>query len=306
MAAKSIFNNNDEPVIAIGDFESKLSGLFGNTFTIIDISTGKLDLFYTDCRIFTDVDSIDFEFAEEDKDKIKEYTSPSNVFILIYDYDNPDSYAVHCMTIKELTDTIKAAYSRGEFVGNDIYRIVRESEKMVCAKSNPNAFLLKELFAEGNCVIYRNDTPVIVTSETDGKFFFVGLNIDNEVKTTLAFDFGPKTVYSSIYDNPVERLYPFLKNSKVAVKPDYELVESDQAEYKILINHKDLPDKEIILNLSLNKNLTFTVAGAEIVDDYKDTIAIFKKHYNDRVAIINELLDNRLSAHSARLLDIID
>ena len=306
MAAKSIFNNNDEPVIAIGDFESKLSGLFGNTFTIIDISTGKLDLFYTDCRIFTDVDSIDFEFAEEDKDKIKEYTSPSNVFILIYDYDNPDSYAVHCMTIKELTDTIKAAYSRGEFVGNDIYRIVRESEKMVCAKSNPNAFLLKELFAEGNCVIYRNDTPVIVTSETDGKFFFVGLNIDNEVKTTLAFDFGPKTVYSSIYDNPVERLYPFLKNSKVAVKPDYELAESDQAEYKILINHKDLPDKEIILNLSLNKNLTFTVAGAEIVDDYKDTIAIFKKHYNDRVAIINELLDNRLSAHSARLLDIID
>ena len=306
MAAKSIFNNNDEPVIAIGDFESKLSGLFGNTFTIIDISTGKLDLFYTDCRIFTDVDSIDFEFAEEDKDKIKEYTSPSNVFILIYDYDNPDSYAVHCMTIKELTDTIKAAYSRGEFVGNDIYRIVRESEKMVCAKSNPNAFLLKELFAEGNCVIYRNDTPVIVTSETDGKFFFVGLNIDNEVKTTLAFDFGPKTVYSSIYDNPVERLYPFLKNSKVAVKPDYELAESDQAEYKILINHKDLPDKEIILNLSLNKNLTFTVAGAEIVDDYKDTIAIFTKHYNDRVAIINELLDNRLSAHSARLLDIID
>ena len=306
MAAKSIFNNNDEPVIAIGDFESKLSGLFGNTFTIIDISTGKLDLLYTDCRIFTDVDSIDFEFAEEDKDKIKEYTSPSNVFILIYDYDNPDSYAVHCMTIKELTDTIKAAYSRGEFVGNDIYRIVRESEKMVCAKSNPNAFLLKELFAEGNCVIYRNDTPVIVTSETDGKFFFVGLNIDNEVKTTLAFDFGPKTVYSSIYDNPVERLYPFLKNSKVAVKPDYELAESDQAEYKILINHKDLPDKEIILNLSLNKNLTFTVAGAEIVDDYKDTIAIFKKHYNDRVAIINELLDNRLSAHSARLLDIID
>ena len=137
-------------------------------------------------------------------------------------------------------------------------------------------------------------------------FFFVGLNIDNEVKTTLAFDFGPKTVYSSIYDNPVERLYPFLKNSKVAVKPDYELAESDQAEYKILINHKDLPDKEIILNLSLNKNLTFTVAGAEIVDDYKDTIAIFKKHYNDRVAIINELLDNRLSAHSARLLDIID
>ena len=306
MAAKSIFNNNDEPVIAIGDFESKLSGLFGNTFTIIDISTGKLDLFYTDCRIFTDVDSIDFEFAEEDKDKIKEYTSPSNVFILIYDYDNPDSYAVHCMTIKELTDTIKAAYSRGEFVGNDIYRIVRESEKMVCAKSNPNAFLLKELFAEGNCVIYRNDTPVIVTSETNGKFFFVGLNIDNEVKTTLAFDFGPKTVYSSIYDNPVERLYPFLKNSKVAVKPDYELAESDQAEYKILINHKDLPDKEIILNLSLNKNLTFTVAGAEIVDDYKDTIAIFTKHYNDRVAIINELLDNRLSAHSARLLDIID
>ena len=306
MAAKSIFNNNDEPVIAIGDFESKLSGLFGNTFTIIDISTGKLDLFYTDCRIFTDVDSIDFEFAEEDKDKIKEYTSPSNVFILIYDYDNPDSYAVHCMTIKELTDTIKAAYSRGEFVGNDIYRIVRESEKMVCAKSNPNAFLLKELFAEGNCVIYRNDTPVIVTSETDGKFFFVGLNIDNEVKTTLAFDFGPKTVYSSIYDNPVERLYPFLKNSKVAVKPDYELVESDQAEYKILINHKDLPDKEIILNLSLNKNLTFTVTGAEIVADYKDTIAIFTKHYNDRVAIINELLDNRLSAHSARLLDIID
>lgn len=306
MAAKSIFNNNDEPVIAIGDFESKLSGLFGNTFTIIDISTGKLDLIYTDCRIFTDVDSIDFEFAEEDKDKIKEYTSPSNVFILIYDYDNPDSYAVHCMTIKELTDTIKAAYSRGEFVGNDIYRIVRESEKMVCAKSNPNAFLLKELFAEGNCVIYRNDTPVIVTSETDGKFFFVGLNIDNEVKTTLAFDFGPKTVYSSIYDNPVERLYPFLKNSKVAVKPDYELVESDQAEYKILINHKDLPDKEIILNLSLNKNLTFTVTGAEIVADYKDTIAIFKKHYNDRVAIINELLDNRLSAHSARLLDIID
>ena len=306
MAAKSIFNNNDEPVIAIGDFESKLSGLFGNTFTIIDISTGKLDLFYTDCRIFTDVDSVDFEFAEEDKDKIKEYTSPSNVFILIYDYDNPDSYAVHCMTIKELTDTIKAAYSRGEFVGNDIYRIVRESEKMVCAKSNPNAFLLKELFAEGNCVIYRNDTPVIVTSETDGKFFFVGLNIDNEVKTTLAFDFGPKTVYSSIYDNPVERLYPFLKNSKVAVKPDYELVESDQAEYKILINHKDLPDKEIILNLSLNKNLTFTVTGAEIVADYKDTIAIFTKHYNDRVAIINELLDNRLSAHSARLLDIID
>ena len=306
MAAKSIFNNNDEPVIAIGDFESKLSGLFGNTFTIIDISTGKLDLIYTDCRIFTDVDSIDFEFAEEDKDKIKEYTSPSNVFILIYDYDNPDSYAVHCMTIKELTDTIKAAYSRGEFVGNDIYRIVRESEKMVCARSNPNAFLLKELFAEGNCVIYRNDTPVIVTSETDGKFFFVGLNIDNEVKTILAFDFGPKTVYSSIYDNPVERLYPFLKNSKVAVKPDYELVESDQAEYKILINHKDLPDKEIILNLSLNKNLTFTVAGAEIVDDYKDTIAIFTKHYNDRVAIINELLDNRLSAHSARLLDIID
>ena len=306
MAAKSIFNNNDEPVIAIGDFESKLSGLFGNTFTIIDISTGKLDLIYTDCRIFTDVDSVDFEFAEEDKDKIKEYTSPSNVFILIYDYDNPDSYAVHCMTIKELTDTIKAAYSRGEFVGNDIYRIVRESEKMVCAKSNPNAFLLKELFAEGNCVIYRNDTPVIVTSETDGKFFFVGLNIDNEVKTTLAFDFGPKTVYSSIYDNPVERLYPFLKNSKVAVKPDYELVESDQAEYKILINHKDLPDKEIILNLSLNKNLTFTVTGAEIVADYKDTIAIFKKHYNDRVAIINELLDNRLSAHSARLLDIID
>ena len=306
MAAKSIFNNNDEPVIAIGDFESKLSGLFGNTFTIIDISTGKLDLFYTDCRIFTDVDSIDFEFAEEDKDKIKEYTSPSNVFILIYDYDNPDSYAVHCMTIKELTDTIKAAYSRGEFVGNDIYRIVRESEKMVCAKSNQNAFLLKELFAEGNCVIYRNDTPVIVTSETDGKFFFVGLNIDNEVKTTLAFDFGPKTVYSSIYDNPVERLYPFLKNSKVAVKPDYELAESDQGEYKILINHKDLPDKEIILNLSLNKNLTFTVAGAEIVDDYKDTIAIFTKHYNDRVAIINELLDNRLSAHSARLLDIID
>ena len=306
MAAKSIFNNNDEPVIAIGDFESKLSGLFGNTFTIIDISTGKLDLIYTDCRIFTDVDSIDFEFAEEDKDKIKEYTSPSNVFILIYDYDNPDSYAVHCMTIKELTDTIKAAYSRGEFVGNDIYRIVRESEKMVCAKSNPNAFLLKELFAEGNCVIYRNDTPVIVTSETDGKFFFVGLNIDNDVKTTLAFDFGPKTVYSSIYDNPVERLYPFLKNSKVAVKPDHELVESDQGEYKILINHKDLPDKEIILNLSLNKNLTFTVAGAEIVDDYKDTIAIFTKHYNDRVAIINELLDNRLSAHSARLLDIID
>ena len=306
MAAKSIFNNNSEPVIAIGDFESKLSGLFGNTFTIIDISTGKLDLIYTDCRIFTDVDSIDFEFAEEDKDKIKEYTSPSNVFILIYDYDNPDSYAVHCMTIKELTDTIRAAYSRGEFVGNDIYRIVRESEKMVCAKSNPNAFLLKELFAEGNCVIYRNDTPVIVTSETDGKFFFVGLNIDNEVKTTLAFDFGPKTVYSSIYDNPVERLYPFLKNSKVAVKPDYELAENDQGDYKILINHKDLPDKEIILNLSLNKNLTFTVAGAEIVDDYKDTIAIFKKHYNDRVAIINELLDNRLSAHSARLLDIID
>lgn len=306
MAARSIFNNNDEPVISIGDFETKLSGLFNNTLNTIDIKNGTLNILYTNCLIFNDVDSIDFAFSDEDKKKIEEYTSPNTVFILIYDYDKPESYAVHCMTVKELTETVRAAYSRGEFVGNDIYKIVKDAEKMVCAKSNPNAYILKELFADGNCIIYRNDTPIIVTSETDGKFFYIGKNIDNEVKTVLAFDFGPKSVYSSIYDNPIEKLYPFLKDSKVAFRPDPELVKNDNGEYRILINHKDIKDKEIVLNLSLNKSLIFTITGVEIVDDYKDTMEILKKHYNDRVAIINELLDNRLSAHSGSLLDIID
>lgn len=306
MAAKNIINSDEEIAISIGDFESKLSGLFNNTLNIVDIVTGELDTLYTNCLIFNDVDRIDFEFSDEDRKEIRGYASPSTVFILLFDENNPGSYAVHCMTVKELTDTIKGAYSRGEFVGNDIYRIIRKAEKMVCAKSFPNSYILKDLLSDGNCIIYRNDTPVIVTSETGGKFFFISKRINKGVETVIALDFGPKNVYSSVYDNPIERLYPFLKESKSTFRPDSDLAENDNGEYRILINSKDIPDKEIILNLSLNRNLTFTIRGVDIVEDYEDTMGIIRRNYNDRAAIINGLLDNRLSAHSAGLLDMID
>ena len=65
-------------------------------------------------------------------------------------------------------------------------------------------------------------------------------------------------------------------------------------------------NKEIILSLSMNRDMTFEITKVDIVDDYKNTASIIRENYNDRNAIMEKLLYYNVNSHSDDLFNLID
>lgn len=306
MEEKNIYNSDNEMVISVGDFVTELSCVFDNIFYTINAETGILETLSTKCAVFDKLSQIKFKyFTDEEKDQINNYTSPDNIFILVYDEHDPSHYAVTCLTVKELTSAVQKAYLEGKFAKQDIYELLKDAQNSVCSKSGSGKYILKNLFSDGNCIIYREDIPILVTSNTEDSFFYINKAVNSESKAVISMDFSARDKYSSVYEDPIQKLYPFLKNGiRDRILKEEEL-NDNLADYKILINHKDL-DKEIILSLSMNKDMTFEITKIDIVDDYKNTASIIRENYNDRNAIMEKLLYYNVDSHSDDLFNLID
>lgn len=306
MEEKNIYNSDNEMVISVGDFVTELSCVFDNIFYTIDAKTGAIDTLSTKCVLFDSLSQIKFKyFTDEEKAQVEKYTSPDNIFILVYDEKNPEHYAITCLTVKELTYAIQNAYLEGKFAKQDIYKLLKDAQNSVCSKSGSGKYILKNLFSDGNCIVYREDIPILITSNTEDSFFYINKAISSESKAVISLDFSARNKYSSVYEDPIQKLYPFLKNGiRDRILKEEELNEN-QADYKILINHKDL-DKEIILNLSMNRDMTFEIDKVDIVDDFKGTASIIQENFDDRNAIMEKLLYYNVDSHSDDLFNLID
>ena len=306
MEEKNIYNSDNEMVISVGDFVAELSCVFDNIFYTINAETGALETLSTKCAIFDKLGQIKFKyFTDEEKAQIDKYTSPDNIFILVYDEHDPSHYAVTCLTVKELTSAIQNAYLEGKFAKQDVYKLLKDAQNSVCSKSGSGKYILKNLFSDGNCIVYREDIPVLVTSDTEDSFFYINKAISSESKAVISMDFSARDKYSSVYEDPTQKLYPFLKNGiRDRILKEEEL-NDNRADYKILVNHKDL-DKEIVFSLSMNRDMTFEITKVDIVDDYKGTVSIIHENYNDRNAIMEKLLYYNVDSHSDDLFNLID
>ena len=158
MEEKNIYNSDNEMVISVGDFVAELSCVFDNIFYTINAETGALETLSTKCAIFDKLGQIKFKyFTDEEKAQIDKYTSPDNIFILVYDEHDPSHYAVTCLTVKELTSAIQNAYLEGKFAKQDVYKLLKDAQNSVCSKSGSGKYILKL------CNIYKSLTHHLKT-----------------------------------------------------------------------------------------------------------------------------------------------
>lgn len=286
MVRNLILDSNKMQVNHISDFENKLSKialLFSDTYHIIDTIDGSID--YLD---------VSYEFIEHDNNKIE-----------IIAKDQFDNTVTEEIDMKILIEAFKNSYLSGKFIKNGIYSLLKRIGYKICDQKDSHKAILKNFLAKSNSIVYKNNLPIVVVSESENDEYFYELSkqkTDSNNNVLIVMNFFNENMINSIYQNPINELFNINEENNTV-----ELIskKSEQCDYKIVAYNKNI-DKIFIINLDLENGQLFRIKKVEIVSDFKNTKNMFKENYNDKSRILDKLLSYNISSHTEDLFDLID
>ena len=286
-------DNNNEETIQIDDFEVVISDVLNEVITIFNIKTSAISSIPIGYRIFQDYKCIpNHSFSDETIKWLEEKKNPETVFIVGYKRDEYDVYEIVSMTLQDLSDALDGAIRDGSFMAQHLYAILEEIKLKIFDKYEGGIWIpvSSRLLDMSNSIIYKDDIPVLVVESCESETFY---NITKREfapeNIELIFNFDSPHVISS-YENPKNKF----------LTEDY-----GGDKYKIVFKCPTM-NKLILATALRTEHNVFSIVGLNTVDDYKNAKKILEDNFDDLNAILNALVDNRLSADTEELLDLVD
>lgn len=284
---------NKEEVVDIDDFEVVISEVLNETIVIFNTVTSNIANMHIGYRIFQDYEKVsNLPFTPEDIEWLEKTKNPENVFIVGYKRDEASVYEIVTMSLKDFADALSGAIREGSFMAQHLYEILEDIKIKLCKNYQDGQWISisSELFNQSNSIIFKDETPILVVKANSKLDFYNILKREfDPTNIELVLNFAAPDIVSS-YENPKEIL---LSNKETKEQFD-------------IIFKRSTMEKEIHIIVEKTEENIFNIINAEIVDDYRNTKRILEDYYNNPEAILSALVENRLSADTSSLLDLID
>ena len=264
-----------------GYYAAKISELLAETITLLnleDMTFSSIPLEY----VLTDN-------PEDFLGKKAPLSGSNSVYIFIYEKGNKENFVYTAMPLADFDNSIKLCIKNGEFLAWGLKSVLRKLKRDFLAKIRGDSCLIfQDLFKYSNSVIFKGEKPVLVVPEAAEKPFYLvsRKTVEEGMKPRIFMDFMTNTQIASSYPEPKTEIF----NNKEPVK--------------IVFYLKDRSD-EIVAELGKADGSCFTITAVTASPDYMKTKKAISANYNNSGRILSEIMDNRLSADAAGLLDII-
>ena len=264
-----------------GYYAAKISELLAETITLLnleDMTFSSIPLEY----MLTDN-------PEEFLGEKMPLSGSDSVYFLLFEKGNNENFVYAAMPLSDFDNCIKLCIKNGEFLAWGLKSVLRKLKQDFLAKIRGESCLIfQDLFKYSNSVIFKGEKPVLVVPEaTEKPFYLVSRKaVEEGAKPRIFLDFMTNAQIASSYPEPKTEI--FNNNEPV----------------KIVFYLKDRSDA-IVAELGKADGSCFTITAVTASPDYMKTKKAISANYNNSGRILSEIIDNRLSADAAGLLDII-
>lgn len=264
-----------------GYYAAKISELLAETITLLNLE----DMTFSSIPL-------EYMITDNSEDFLGEkmpLSGSDSVYFFLYEKGNNENFVYTAMPLADFNNSIKLCIKNGEFLAWGLKSVLRKLKQDFLAKIRGDSCLIfQDLFKYSNSVIFKGENPVLVVPEaTEKPFYLVSRKaVEEEEKPRVFLDFMTNAQIASSYPEPKTEI--FNNNEPV----------------KIVFYLKDRND-EIVAELGKADGSCFTITSIISSSDYMKTKKAISANYNNSGRILTEIIDNRLSADAAGLLDII-
>ena len=264
-----------------GYYAAKISELLAETITLLNLE----DMTFSSIPL-------EYVLTDNPEDFLGEkapLSGGNSVYIFIYEKGNNENFVYTAMPLADFDNSIKLCIKNGEFLSWGLKDVLRKLKRDFLVKIRGDSCLnFRDLFKYSNSVIFKGEKPVLVVPEAAEKPFYLvsTKTVEEGMKPGIFMDFMTNTQIASSYPEPKTEIF----NNKEPVK--------------IVFYLKDRSDA-IVAELGKADGSCFTITSIISSSDYMKTKKAISANYNNSGRILSEIIDNRLSADAAGLLDII-
>ena len=264
-----------------GYYAAKISELLAETITLLNLEDMTFILI-----------PLEYALTDNPKDFLGEkmpLSGSDSVYFLLFEKGNNENFVYAAMPLSDFDNCIKLCIKNGEFLAWGLKSVLRKLKQDFLAKIRGESCLIfQDLFKYSNSVIFKGENPVLVVPEaTEKPFYLVSRKaVEEGAKPRVFLDFMTNAQIASSYPEPKTEI--FNNNEPV----------------KIVFYLKDRSDA-IVAELGKADGSCFTITSIISSSDYMKTKKAISANYNNSGRILSEIIDNRLSADAAGLLDII-
>ena len=264
-----------------GYYAAKISELLAETITLLNLEDMTFSSIPLECMLTDNPE----EFLGEKMP----LSGSDSVYFLLFEKGNNENFVYAAMPLSDFDNCIKLCIKNGEFLAWGLKSVLRKLKQDFLAKIRGDSCLIfQDLFKYSNSVIFKGENPVLVVPEaTEKPFYLVSRKaVEEGAKPRIFLDFMTNAQIASSYPEPKTEI--FNNNEPV----------------KIVFYLKDRSDA-IVAELGKADGSCFTITAVTASPDYMKTKKAISANYNNSGRILSEIIDNRLSADAAGLLDII-
>ena len=264
-----------------GYYAAKISELLAETITLLNLEDMTFSSIPLECMLTDNPE----EFLGEKMP----LSGSDSVYFLLFEKGNNENFVYAAMPLSDFDNCIKLCIKNGEFLAWGLKSVLRKLKQDFLAKIRGESCLIfQDLFKYSNSVIFKGENPVLVVPEaTEKPFYLVSRKaVEEGAKPRIFLDFMTNAQIASSYPEPKTEI--FNNNEPV----------------KIVFYLKDRSDA-IVAELGKADGSCFTITAVTASPDYMKTKKAISANYNNSGRILSEIIDNRLSADAAGLLDII-
>ena len=264
-----------------GYYAAKISELLAETITLLNLEDMSFSLIPLEYMITDNPEAFLGEGVS--------LSGSNSVYFFLYEKGNNDNFVYTAMTLADFDNSIKLCIKNGEFLAWGLKSVLRKLKRDFLAKIRGDSCLIfQDLFKYSNSVIFKGENPVLVVPEaTEKPFYLVSRKTAEEgAKPRIFLDFLTNARIASSYPEPKTEIF------------------NNNEPIKIVFYLKDRSN-EIVAELGKAEGSCFTISTITASPDYMKTKKAISANYNNSGRILTEIIDNRLSADAAGLLDII-
>lgn len=264
-----------------GYYAAKISELLAETITLLNLEDMTFSLI-----------PLEYALTDNPKDFLgekKPLSGSDSVYFFLYEKGNNDNYVYTAMPLSDFDNSIKLCIKNGEFLAWGLKSVLRKLKRDFLAKIRGESCLIfQDLFKYSNSVIFKGENPVLVVPEaTEKPFYLVSRKaVEEGAKPRIFLDFTTNDQIASSYPEPKTEIF------------------NSNGPMKIVFYLKDRSDA-IVAELGKADGSCFTITTIIASPDYMKTKKAISTNYNNSRRILSEIMDNRLRADAAGLLDII-
>ena len=264
-----------------GYYAAKISELLAETITLLNLEDMTFSLI-----------PLEYALTDNPEDFLGEkmpLSGSDSVYFFLYEKGNNDNYVYTAMPLSDFDNSIKLCIKNGEFLAWGLKSVLRKLKRDFLAKIRGESCLIfQDLFKYSNSVIFKGENPVLVVPEaTEKPFYLVSRKaVEEGAKPRIFLDFSTNARIASSYPEPKTEIF------------------NSNGPMKIVFYLKDRSDA-IVAELGKADGSCFTITAVTASPDYMKTKKAISANYNNSGRILSEIMDNRLSADAAGLLDII-